>query len=63
MPSSSKVEEPPEFNPSTTDLETYMPLFINWLSSAHSSCAWIAFSPLPGIQTGPYSKPLPRALW
>jgi hypothetical protein len=50
-PPSSKVDEPPDFDPTVNDLETYLETFNSWMSNVNPSCAYIAFSPLPGIQT------------
>jgi len=47
-PSSSKVDEPPDFDPTVNDLETYMEKFNGWNSTANPGCAYIGFSPLGG---------------
>ncbi|KAJ1496501.1 hypothetical protein T484DRAFT_1759854, partial [Baffinella frigidus] len=50
-PSSSKVEEPADFDPTVNDLEPWLEGFNSWMSQANPSCAYIGFSPLAGIRT------------
>ncbi|KAJ1466621.1 hypothetical protein T484DRAFT_1922186 [Baffinella frigidus] len=50
-PSSSKVDEPADFDATVHDLEPYLEGFNSWMSQANASCAYIGFSPLAGIRT------------
>jgi len=50
-PSSSKVEEPADFDPTVNDLEPWLEGFNSWMSQANASCAYIGLSPLAGIRT------------